>query len=81
MHFRLLSGKIQVQGKNDSCNEVLRARADTYHSGLLVGVSNRQRFEAPFLFIRYAKDGQKEVIFMILLANGKVITRDPEGIG
>jgi len=81
LHFRLLSGKIQVQGKNDSCNEVLRARADTYHSGLLVGVSNRQRFEAPFLFIRYAKDGQKEVIFMILLANGKVITRDPEGIG
>jgi hypothetical protein len=49
LHFSPSSGTIQVQVKNDSCNEVLRARADTYHS-VLMGVSSQSRFETPFLF-------------------------------
>ena len=32
LHFSIPSATIQVQAKNDSCNVVPRARADTYHS-------------------------------------------------
>ena len=44
LHFSRAFGTIQVQAKNDSCNEVLRARADTYHSFML-GVSNTLVFD------------------------------------
>jgi hypothetical protein len=51
LHFSRAFGTIQVQAKNDSCNEVLRARADTYHSFML-GVSNPGGLKRLFFFLK-----------------------------
>ena len=42
---------IELQFQIDSCNEVLRARADTYHSFML-GVSNPGGLKRLFFFLK-----------------------------
>ena len=65
----------------DSCNGVLRARADTYLPLRLVGVSNQGLvWSAFFRCGTWLPGGNKlkEELSMILLANGRLITRDSQ---